>query len=219
MRAGPSLDESGPSVDAPRVKRVQIHVPTPNRRTIQQAAEILRHGGIVVYPTDTIYGLGCDFTKKDAVERLYRIREFSPKKPLAFMCRDLKHIADYAFVSNFQYRTMKRLIPGAFTFVLPASREVPKHMVQKRREVGIRVPDHPVPMALLEALGNPIITTSCGDDPETGLPLADPEAIVRELGTKADLFLDAGFGGMEPSTVLSLLADDVEVLRQGVGEV
>jgi tRNA threonylcarbamoyl adenosine modification protein (Sua5/YciO/YrdC/YwlC family) len=201
------------------VRRVQIHVPTPNRRTIQHAADVLRAGGIVVYPTDTIYGLGCDITQKEAVARLYRIRDMSPKKPLAFMCRDLKHISDFAFVSNFQYRTVKRLIPGAFTFVLPASREVPKHMVQKKREVGIRVPDHPVPMALLEVLGHPIITTSCGEDPETGLPLADPDAIVRELGGKADLFLDAGYGGMEPSTVVSLLGDEVEVLRQGSGEI
>ena len=201
------------------MKRVQIHVPTPNRRTIQQAVEVLRGGGIVVYPTDTIYGLGCDITQKKAVEKLYRIRDLSPKKPLAFMCKDLKHIADFAFVSNFQYRTMKRLIPGAFTFVLPASREVPKHMVQKKREVGIRVPDHAVPLALVEALGHPIITTSCGENPETDLPLADPEAIVRELGDSVDMFLDAGYGGMEPSTVVSLLGDEVEVLRQGLGEI
>lgn len=200
------------------MKRVQIHASTPNRRTIQQAVDVLRCGGIVVYPTDTIYGLGCDITQKAAVERLYRIRDLSPKKPLAFMCTDLKHIADFAFVSNLQYRTMKRLIPGAYTFVLPASRDVPKHMVQKKREVGIRVPAHAVPLALVEALGNPIITTSCGEDPETELPLADPDDIVRELGSKVDLFLDAGYGGMEPSTVVSLLGDEVTVLRQGLGE-
>lgn len=200
------------------MKRVQIHVPTPNRRTLQEAVDILRGGGIVIYPTDTIYGLGCDITNKAAVERLYRVRDLNPKKPLAFMCKDLKHIADFAFVSNFQYRTMKRLVPGAFTWVLHASREVPKHMVQKKKEVGIRVPDHPVPLQLVELLGNPIITTSCGENPDTGLPLADPDVIASELGSKADFLLDAGYGGVEPSTVVSLLDDQVVVLREGQGD-
>lgn len=201
------------------MKRIFVHPETPNPRTIRQACDALRAGGIVVYPTDTIYGLGCDITNKAAVERLYRVRELDPRKPLSFLCRDLKHIADFAWLSKWQYKTMKRLVPGPYTFVLPASREVPKHMVKKKKEVGIRVPNHAVPQALLAELGNPIITTSCGEDPDLGLPLADPDRIELLLGNQVDFFLDGGYGGAEPSTVLRLIDDEVEVLREGAGTV
>lgn len=201
------------------MKRLQIHEDTPHSRTIRQAVDILRGGGILVYPTDTIYGLGCDITNKAAVQKLYQIRGFDPKKPLAFLCKDLKDISNYAWVSKWQYKTMKRLIPGPYTFVLEASREVPKHMVKKKKEVGIRVPAHAVPLALIEELGNPIITTSCGDDPETGLPLQDPDSIERVLGRRVDCLLDAGFGTVDPSTVVRLIGDEVEVLREGRGPI
>ncbi len=201
------------------MKRLKIHKDTPNPRTIRQAVEVLKKGGIVAYPTDTIYGLGCDITNKSAVERLYRIKGLDPKKPLAFLCSDLKHISDFAWVSKWQYKLMKRLIPGPYTFVLEASREVPKHMVKKKKEVGIRIPAHQVPLQLIQELGNPIITTSCGEDTETDLPLADPDAIERELGSQIDLLLDAGYGDVDPSTVLKLVEDELEVLRLGIGPV
>ncbi len=200
-------------------RRLEIHAGTPNPRTVKAVVEVLRSGGIVAYPTDTIYGLGCDITDKKAVERLYWARDLDRRHPLAFVCADLKHISRYAWVSDWQYKTMRRLVPGPFTFVLEASREVPNHMmVKKRREVGIRVPDHAVPLALVGELGNPIVSTSCGVDPETELALADADAIEASLGSKIDLILDAGPCGTEPSTVLSLLGDTVEVVRQGKGD-
>lgn len=201
------------------MKRVLVHAQTPNPRTIRQAGDVLRSGGLVIYPTDTVYGIGCDMTRKDAVELLYRRMGLDDRKPLAFMCRDLKHISDFAWISDWQYKTMRRLVPGPYTFVLAASRDVPKHMVAKRREVGIRVPDHAVPQALLEDLGHPIITTSIGLDEDTGLPLMDPDQIEAELDKVADFFLDCGYGGSEPSTVLSMMGDVAEVLREGAGPV
>jgi tRNA threonylcarbamoyl adenosine modification protein (Sua5/YciO/YrdC/YwlC family) len=172
---------------------------------------------MVIYPTDTIYGLGCDITNKAAVERLYRVRGFDAKKPLSFLCRDLKHISDYAWLSKWQYKIMRRLLPGPYTMVLPASREVPKHMVKKKKEVGIRIPYHEVPKALLAELGNPIITTSLGEDPDTELPYQDPDEIEQVFRHDVDFFLDAGYGGIDPSTVIKLVDDEVEVLRQGIG--
>lgn len=201
------------------MKRVLVHCETPNPRTIRMAVEALRSGGLVIYPTDTIYGLGCDITNKAAVERLYRLRGFDPRKPLAFMCKDLKHISDFAWISKWQYKTMRRLVPGPFTVILTASREVPKHMVKKKKEVGIRVPSHAVPKALVEELGNPIITTSLGVDPDTDLPLQDPDQIESEFRGKVDFFLDGGYGGVDPSTVVSPIDDEVTVLREGAGSV
>jgi tRNA threonylcarbamoyl adenosine modification protein (Sua5/YciO/YrdC/YwlC family) len=201
------------------MRRVPVHAETPNPRTIRQAGDVLRAGGLVIYPTDTVYGIGCDITNKDSVARLYRLMDLDPKKPLSFMCRDLKHIADFAWLSDWQYKTMRRMVPGPYTFILEASREVPRHMVARRREVGIRVPDHAVPQALLEDLGHPIITTSLGEDPETGLPFQDPERIGSELDRVADIFLDCGPGGVEPSTVLNLVGGEVEVVRAGAGSV
>lgn len=199
-------------------KRIEIHAATPNRRTIQEAVEVLRRGGIVAYPTDTIYGLGCDITDRKAVERLYRVRDLDPKHPLSFLCEDLTHISAFAFLSRWQYKTMKRLIPGPYTFVLPANRDVPKHMVKKKREVGIRVPDHAVPTALVRELGRPIISTSCGLDPETDEPLEDPDVIEEVLGNSIDLILDAGPLVSGPSTVVSLLEDEARILREGIGD-
>lgn len=200
------------------MKRVEIHSQTPNPRTIRQAAEVLAKGGIVAYPTDTIYGLGCDITNRKAVQRLYRARDLDPRHPLAFVCADLRHLGEFAWVSKYQYKTLKRVLPGPFTFVLPASRDVPKHMVKKKREVGIRVPDHAVPLALIAELGHPIISTSCGVHPGTEVAIDTPDDIEEVLGDRIDLLLDAGEGSGEPSTVVSLIDDRVDVLRVGRGD-
>lgn len=201
------------------MRRLEIRPEHPNPRVIRQVVEVLAGGGIVAYPTDTVYGLGCDIRDKGAVEKLYRIRDLDEKKRLSFVCADLKDIARYAWVSDWQYRVLRRYLPGPYTFVLQASREVPRHLIRNKREVGIRVPDHEVPMELVLALGSPIVSTSCGIDPETETTLNDPDRIAAVLGSRIDLILDAGPGGLEPSTVIRLIDDVLEVVRAGAGPV
>jgi tRNA threonylcarbamoyl adenosine modification protein (Sua5/YciO/YrdC/YwlC family) len=177
--------------------------------------QVLERGGLIAYPTDTYYGLGCDLMSKKAIERLYQLKGRDKKKPLSFLCPDLSDVAKYAHVSNFAYRTMKGLTPGAFTFVLEATRTVPEMMMNKQKQVGIRVPDAPLARALAAGLGRPLITTSASDD--EGEPLIDAKDIKEKLGHGLDLILDGGVTLMEPSTVVSLIGDSLEVLRQGKG--
>jgi tRNA threonylcarbamoyl adenosine modification protein (Sua5/YciO/YrdC/YwlC family) len=172
-------------------------------------------GGVIVYPTDTIYGLGCDITQKHAVERIIRIKGRDPKKPMSFVCSDLTHISRYALVTNVAYRVLKRFLPGPYTFILEASREVPKILLTKQKTVGIRIPDHPVTIELVKLLGNPLLSTSC--NPSGEAPLGNPDDIERVLGSRVDFILDSGTLSNEPSTVVSLVGDKIEVLREGAG--
>lgn len=195
---------------------LSVHPVTPQTRHIRRAAEVLRDDGVIVYPTDTVYGLGCDITSKHAVERIIGIKGRDPKKPMSFVCADLTHISRYARVSNFAYRILKRFLPGPYTFVLEASREVPRLLLTKQKTVGIRIPDHPVCLELVRELGNPILSTSAnlgGED-----PLNDPAEIQRVLGGQVDLILECGVLPRVPSTVVSLVGDRVEVLREGAGD-
>ena len=146
--------------------RIEIHPTHPQARKVAQAVEVLRRGGVIVYPTGTVYGLGCDIHQKKAIERIYQIRQLKKDHPLSFMCPDLSKIARYAHVDDFAYRIMKRLVPGPYTFVLQATREVPKLLVRKQKTVGIRVPDDPVALALLNELGSPIVSTSATSSTE-----------------------------------------------------
>jgi tRNA threonylcarbamoyl adenosine modification protein (Sua5/YciO/YrdC/YwlC family) len=186
----------------------------PEPRKIRRAVEVLRGGGVIAYPTGTVYGLGCSLFNKKAIEKVYRIKGADPdKKPFSFLCPDLSHISHYATVGNGAYRIIKRLVPGPYTFVLEATKEVPRLVQTKRKEVGIRVPDHPVALALLEALGEPIISTSAGKSE----PLTDP-AEIKEQFHGLDLILDAGTGGVQPSTILNIDPEgNVIVLREGAG--
>lgn len=195
---------------------LSVHPVTPQGRHILRSAECLRDGGVIVYPTDTVYGLGCDITSKHAVERIVRIKGRDPKKPMSFVCADLTHISRYARVSNVAYRILKRFLPGAYTFVLEASSEVPKMLLTKQKTVGIRVPDHPVCAALVRELGNPILSTSA--NPSGVEPLGDPSEIQDSLGKQVDLILDCGVLSRLPSTVISLVDDQVKVLREGAGD-
>jgi tRNA threonylcarbamoyl adenosine modification protein (Sua5/YciO/YrdC/YwlC family) len=195
---------------------LSVHPTTPQGRHISRAVEVLRDDGVVVYPTDTVYGLGCDITSKHGVERIVRIKGRDPKKPMSFVCADLTHIARYARVSNFAYRILKRFLPGAYTFVLEASREVPKLLLTKQKTVGIRVPDHPVALALVRELGNPVLSTSANRADEA--PLNDPAEIQKILGREVDVILDCGILPRVPSTVVSLVGDQVQVLREGAGD-
>ncbi len=187
----------------------------PSPRHVQRAVEVLSNGGLIAYPTDTYYGLGCDLFSKKAIERLYQLKGRDKKKPLSFLCPDLSDVAKYAHVSNFAYRTMKSLTPGAFTFVLEATRQVPEMMMTRQKQVGIRVPDSALARALAAGLGRPIVTTSATDT--DGEPLVDPKDIKDALGHGLELILDGGVKLTEPSTVVSLIGDSLEILRQGKG--
>ena len=157
-----------------------VHPDRLKGRHIQRAAEVLRQGGVIVYPTDTIYGLGCDITNKQAIERVQRIKGRDKKKPMSFVCADLTHISDYARVSNYAHRILKQCLPGAYTFVLPATRQTPRILQTKQKTVGLRIPDHPVPLALVRALGQPILSTSANyADQEV---ITEPWALEEELG-------------------------------------
>lgn len=197
---------------APIVEVDPVH---PQPRTIERAAKVLEDGGLVAYPTDTYYGIGCDLNSKKAIDRLYGVKNRDRKKPLAILCPDLSDVARYAKVSNFAYRFMRQLTPGPFTFVLEATKLVPDMMQSKQKQVGIRVPQAPLMLAIAAKLGRPIVTTSATD--MDGAVLTDAKAIKEALGLRLDLILDGGPQPDEPSTIVSLLDDQIEVLRQGKG--
>lgn len=195
--------------------RVEINPHDPQVRHIKRAADELARGSVICYPTDTIYGIGCDIFNKKAIERIYRIKGKGFKAPLSFICSDLSNIAEYAHVSNYAYKVMRRCLPGPYTFVLPATRLVPKIMMSKRKTVGIRVPDNAICHALLELFGKPIISTSASL--HDGQVLHFPEDIEHHLNTFIDFFLDSGPLGMDSSTVLDLTGEKLVILREGKG--
>ncbi len=195
--------------------RLQIHPEHPEPRKIAQAVNLLRRGGVIAYPTDTVYGIGCDIKDKKAIERIYQMKPMTREQLLSFLCPDLSDIARYAHVDDRSYRLMRRLVPGAYTFILPASREVPKVLLMKRKTVGIRVPDHAVPLALLRELGDPIISTSATHDGET---LMYPEDIADHY-PQLDMILDAEACGAVSSTVVDLTGAQPEIVREGAGPV
>lgn len=188
----------------------------PEPRKIQRAAQILKDGGAIAYPTDTVYGLGCDLMSKQATDRLYQIKGIDRDHALAFICPDLSDIAKYAVVENQVYRVLKHFLPGPYCFILQATREVPKLVQSKRKTVGIRVPDHPVTIALVRELGRPLIsTTACRPGEE---PLVDPWEIEQAF-PGLDLVIDADAGGTVPTTVVDLSHGDVRVVREGAGPI
>jgi tRNA threonylcarbamoyl adenosine modification protein (Sua5/YciO/YrdC/YwlC family) len=190
-----------------------INARNPEPRKIARAIELMRQGGVIAYPTDTVYGLGCDITNKHAVERIYRMKRMSDTQLLSFVCPDLSNIAHYGVVQDFAYRIMRRLVPGPYTFILQATREVPKVLRMKRKTVGIRVPDHAVALALARDLGSPVASTSASLDGEI---LIDPRDIEERFPELA-VVLDVEGVGLTPSTVLDLSGDAVVVVREGAG--
>jgi tRNA threonylcarbamoyl adenosine modification protein (Sua5/YciO/YrdC/YwlC family) len=193
-----------------------INRDNPQMRLIKKAADVLRTGGIIVYPTDTVYGLGCDLFNKRGVEKIYEIKHRNKKQPLSFICADLKDISRYAMVSNFAYKTMRRLLPGPYTFILEASRLVPKILLQKRNAVGIRVPDNEICLSLVRELGNPIINTSAKLEQDE--VISDPFEIEKKM-KRVDLVIDGGTLASEQSSIISLIDDEPQVIRAGKGEV
>jgi tRNA threonylcarbamoyl adenosine modification protein (Sua5/YciO/YrdC/YwlC family) len=199
--------------------RIVIHPVNPEPRLIERAVEILRAGGIVIYPTDTVYGIGCSIESKNAIEKIHLIKHQKREKPFSFVCSGLTHISEYAIVSNMAFRTMKHLIPGAYTFILPAAKmkQFPKILVSKRRTVGIRVPDSPITLALVSGLGHPILSTSV--TLEDGTLLNEPDEIVEHFNNRVEMIIDAGPIHTGPSTVLDLTGDQPEIVREGSGNV
>ncbi len=197
------------------MKRIQIHPDNPQQRILKSAVGVLENGGLLIYPTDSVYGLGCDLLNKNAVEKIYRIKGNDKRKLLSFICPDLKGISEYAYVPNAAYKVMRHLLPGPYTFILNATRQVPRILLEKRKTVGIRVPDNAVCQALLAEFGRPVISTSaCLQDQEY---LHDPDAIEQTFTHLVDIFLDTGPGGLEPSTIIDFTQDEPVVIRQGKG--
>ena len=185
-------------------------------RHLRRAVEVLAAGGVIIYPTDTIYGLGCDITHKSAVERIRRIKGRDARKPMSFVCADLNDIARYARVSNYAYRILRRMLPGPYTFVLPATKETPRLLRSRQKTVGIRIPDHPVTAALVRELGQPILSTSANRSEQDAI--TDPLRLEEELGHDVDLILECGQLPVLPSSVVSLVGDEAAVLRRGLGD-
>lgn len=194
-----------------------INDQNPQLRLIRKAVEVLKSGGLVIYPTDTVYGLGCDLFNKRGIERIYEIQNRDRKQPLSFICADLKDISRYARVSDDAYKIMRRLLPGPYTFILEASRLVPKIILPKRQTTGIRVPDNRICQALIAEMGTPIISTSVKD--KAGELLSDPRIIEEQFGKRVDMIIDGGIIAAEPSSVVSLFDGEVEVIRAGKGDV
>ena len=198
---------------------LKVHPTTPQERYIDRAVDVLKRDGVIVYPTDTVYGIGCSVFSSRAIERVYALKRQEKSKPFSFLCSDLSHISEYAKVSNAAFRLMKQLIPGPFTFVLPAGRlkQLPKSLISRRKAVGIRVPDNTICRALINELGHPILGASATT--ARGEVLNDPEEIAEEYGDRVDLLLDGGAGLLEVSTVIDLTEDRPVSVRQGAGEV
>lgn len=200
--------------------RLQIKYQHPNPRHIRRAAEIIRSGGLVVYPTDTTYGMGCDLFAKRSIDRIYRLKGLSPSQQLAFVCADLSEVSRYAVVENRNYRILRHHLPGKYTFVLPATRDVPKNIQSKRRQVGIRIPDSPAAVDLVREVGHPLVSTTVARQVDGEATYSnDPDEIADMLRRSIDVMLDAGPLYEEPSTVVDLTQEEPLIVRRGSGDV
>ncbi|GAA4916696.1 L-threonylcarbamoyladenylate synthase [Mucilaginibacter defluvii] len=199
---------------------IKIYPENPNEKTIEQAVQVLRKGGIIIYPTDTVYGLGCDITNHKAIERIARLRNIKPEKAnFSFICYDLSHISDYIKpIDNTTFRVLKKALPGPFTFIFNASHAVPKLLSSNKKTVGIRVPDNSIAREIVRVLGNPILSTSIKDEDEIMEYSTDPELIHEKYEDLVDLVIDGGYGGNLASTVIDCTSGDFEVIREGKGD-
>lgn len=200
--------------------RLKIFEENPSPKVISKVVKELRSGGLVIYPSDTVYALGCDITKNKALERIARIKgDKLEKAKFAFVCRDLSNLSDFVRqIDTRTFKILKRALPGPYTFILPGNNNLPA-VFKKKKEVGIRVPDHSVPLAIVEELGNPIVTTSIRDEDEILEYTTDPDLIWEKWQDKIDVFLDAGYGGNVASTVIDLTGDEPLLVRQGKGTI
>jgi len=195
---------------------ITINPKNPQKRLIRKVVDVLKEGRVIGYPTDTIYGVGCDLFNPEAIKKIHRLKKTDGNKPLSFICSDLKDISRYAYVSNYAYKTMKRLLPGAYTFILKATKLVPKIALTKQKTVGIRIPDNKICLALVKELGHPIISTSVYK-PDESL-YNDPNEIEERFGKQLDLVIDGGVIVAEHSSIVDLSDDLPKVIRKGKGE-
>lgn len=200
---------------------IKLYEKNPDPLLIDQAVDVLQKGGVIIYPTDTVYGIGCDITKARAIERVARIKGLKPEKAnLAFICSDLSHLSDYARqVNNQTFRLMKSHLPGPYTFILHASHNVPRILKKNKKTVGIRIPDNNIILEIVRKLERPILTTSLKEEDEILEYSTDPEVIYDEYRDLVDLVIDGGYGGVVPSTVIDCTGDEPELIREGLGEI
>ena len=199
---------------------IKIYPENPNSKAIEQIVEVLKKGGVIIYPTDTVYGMGCDITNQKAIERICKLRGIKPEKAnFSFICSDLRHISDYIKpIDNTVFRVLKKALPGPFTFIFNANNNVPKLLSSNKKTVGIRVPDNAIAREIVLQLGNPILSTSIHDDDEVIEYSTDPELIHEKYEDKVDLIVDGGYGDNEPSTVVDCTSGEFEIIRQGKGD-
>ena len=205
------MAKNKPTVINKKTLMLSINADNPQQRLINRVCEVLEEGGLIVYPTDTFYGIGCNLFNKRGIQLIYRLKNRPLKKPFSFLCDSLKEVSRYALVSNYAYKTMKRLLPGPYTFIMEGTRLVPKIMLTKRKTVGIRVPDNSICLDIIRTFGRPIISTSAVFD--------DPQSIKEAYGSFLDVIIDGGVLYQSPSSVVSLIDDIPEVIREGKGDV
>ncbi len=198
---------------------IRIHPDNPNPRELNRVVDILRDGGVIIYPTDTVYGIGCDITKPKAVERVMQIKGVKPKEAqFSFICSDLSHITQFARMDNSTFKLLKRNLPGPFTFIIPGLNKVPDYFMSKRKTVGIRIPDNAIVLELVKLLGNPILTTSLKDNDDIIEYTTDPELIYEVYADIVDAVIDGGYGDNTPSTVVDCTTEEPTIVREGKGE-
>jgi tRNA threonylcarbamoyl adenosine modification protein (Sua5/YciO/YrdC/YwlC family) len=199
---------------------IKIYPENPNPKAIDQIVQVLRRGGLIIYPTDTVYGLGCDITNHKAIEAIARIRHIKPEKAnFSFICHDLSNLADYTkSIDNTVFRVLKKALPGPFTFILNASGKVPKLLSSNKKTVGIRIPDNNIAREIVKQLGNPILSTSIRDEDDILEYSTDPELIHEKYQDLVDVVIDGGYGGNVASTVVDVTSGEFEVIREGKGD-
>ncbi len=198
---------------------LKLYPDNPNHREFRQIVDILRNGGIIIYPTDTVYAIGCDINNNKAIQKIAKLKGTTAEKGnFSLICNSLSNLAEYAKVDNTTFKMMKKNLPGAFTFILEASNNVPKLFKSKKKTVGIRVPNHFIPLRIVEELGNPILTTSIHDPDEVAEYITDPELIHEKYNKQVDLILDGGYGNNTASTIINCTTDSFEIIRPGIGK-
>lgn len=198
---------------------IKLFEDNPNSRDILKIIEVLKGGGVIIYPTDTVYAIGCDINHVKAVQRVCQLKGIKPEKAnFSMICRDLSNIATYAKVTNEVFKVMKRNLPGPFTFILPATTNLPNVLMNRRKTIGIRVPDNYIVQAIVEELGNPLLTTSVHADDDVVEYLTDPELIYEKYENQVEVVIDGGYGHNVASTVVDCTGGDIEIIRQGIGE-
>lgn len=200
---------------------IKLYAENTDRKKVEHIVEVLKRGGVIIYPTDTIYGIGCDLFNRKAIDKVCRIKGIKPKNlNLSFICYDLSHISEYVKrIDTPTFKVLKKALPGPFTFILESNSNVPKILNTNKKTVGIRIPDHNIPRMIVDILGNPIVTSSIKDDDKIIEYTTDPEVIYEEFKHQVDIVIDGGYGGNIPSTVIDCTQDEFVILREGLGDI